>query len=201
MSEQQRTMQSNPELVVVGNNLDQLGSAEISAIRVDAAEIGVDLETGELLSRFAIYGIMASLGMTNAEIGQETKSNLAEATIKGYISDILDATEVTTRAGLARYFFEIGTYTNTFIAPPVSPIQKPAHRETLEGISYGKTAREIGKDLYIAQNTVKFRVRKMSQRSGWRGHEQLVLAAFAAGDFGCYALQSTATSKTTDRIK
>jgi DNA-binding CsgD family transcriptional regulator len=185
MSEQRWLIQAEPQLTVVGSDFDRPAKATVSSLVLDIGEVQVDMDKANLPHDPLISGILASVGMPYEEIAE--KVFLTQGAIKKHVHSLVDTTGIAGRPGLARYFFETGTF--TYREPRIAALTITAReRDILEQVSYGKTNEQVGTALGISPSTVKGLCARMAGRTDWRGRERLAFAGLAGGNIGNFAL-------------
>lgn len=185
-------IQDVPPLIVHGERLGHLPVGHIDTIRMGIGKIAVDTQASPFDERMTHVALFAALGLTNQEIMPHLKP-ATEATIKTDITFILSSLGTETRCGIARHLFEEGVFVRAAAAKHVA-IQ-PADDNILDLISYGKTNSEVSDLLERPESNIKKRLVHITEKSLWRGREQIVLAALLSGEIGNFPLVATRPEK------
>lgn len=188
MRTERQLLRIKPHLSIEGINLDSIPQADITGIAIGKNRIDVDLEASELDTLdLAHVAFLGSLGFSTEEMA-ETLFISSEGA-KSRVRRLHRAAGVVGKSAYAKYLFETGVFiVDTAQTEPLN--LAPRQREITAHASLGETNRQIGDALHISSLTVKSQLLKASNRTGWIGREELILAAFASGDIGEYAARS-----------
>ncbi len=124
--------------------------------------------------------LQVALGKSNKEVG--IALNTSEGTVKVQMKDILKKMRVKNRVQAALTAADEGLpYFRGTSTPADTSGLSPRPREVLSGLAFGKTNKEIGKELKISEGTIKVHVKAILKTLRVRNRCEAALVAYRAG--------------------
>ena len=188
-------MQEDPDLRLYGEGHD-IRFANLTHFVMDTAQVTINPESTDLSHDDFLKALLASLGVPAKQSHKLLWMSVGG--LKNGLDRIYDKVGASNQQGIARYMFESEAFTISKNAAAPLPIS-PKVEKTLTVVSFGKTSEEATDTLGIpSSRTIDSQLQRASDKTGWRGREKLILAAFVHGNIGDFAMRNTSISPETD---
>jgi len=177
-------LNEQPLIKVYGEDVNFLVQSHIEAYELGDAMVVVDRQSWTAKPRESTCAVLATFGMTNREIAR--KIHIGESAVKDSLGKVSDSLQLDkNRAALASAMLDRGIYK---IARKGNPFNiTSAERNIIYLMSQGLSTHDIADTLCKSSSTIKSRIDRISEKTGWRNREAIPLAAFLSGQIGTLA--------------